>query len=103
MYRPSGIFYATMLLPVFGLSLVGISFSGSQSRRKKLAGFLLLGLMMGALFLLPACGGGGGGGGGGGCSGCTPAGSYDVTVTGTDTVNANLTHDLAQPLTLTVQ
>jgi hypothetical protein len=80
-----------------------MSFSGSQSRRKKLSGLLLLGLMMGALFLLPACGGGGGGGGGGGCSGCTPAGSYDVTVTGTDTVNANLTHDLAQPLTLTVQ
>jgi hypothetical protein len=101
-HSSSGMYYA-MFLPVVGLSLVGISFSGADSRRKKVTGFLLVGLMMGALFLLPACGGGGGGGGGGGCAGCTPPGSYEVTVTGTDSGNANLTHDIAVPLTLTVQ
>jgi hypothetical protein len=100
--RPSGIFYA-MWLPVVGLSLVGMSFSGAGSRRKKLAGFFLLGLMMAALFFLPGCGGSSSPPPPPpGCSGCTPAGNYTVTVTGTDSVHANLTHDLAPPLTLTV-
>ncbi len=96
----SSIFYA-MWLPVVGLSLVGMRFSTTGSRRKKLLGFLLLGLIMAALFFLPACGGGGGGPPPpGGCTSCTPAGSYTVTVTGTDSVNPNLTHAVA--LTLTV-
>ena len=67
MYRPSRIFYL-MWLPIVGLSLVGMRWTGTQSRRKKLLGFLLLGLIMATLFFLPACGGssnnGGGGGGG---------------------------------------
>ena len=101
MQRPSSIFYA-MWLPVVGLSLIGMRFSTADSRRRKLLGFLLLSLVMGMLFFLPACGGGSsGGGGGGGCNGCTPAGSYTVTVTGTDSVNANLTHS-GPALTLTV-
>jgi len=91
-----------MWLPVVGLSLVGMRFSRGESGGKKLLGFLLLGLVMAMLFFLPACGGSNnGGGGGGGCSGCTPAGSYTVTVTGTDSVNANLTHS-APDLSLTV-
>jgi hypothetical protein len=47
-------------------------------------GFFLLGIVMTMLFFLPACGGSSNnGGGGGGCSGCTPAGNYTVTITGT--------------------
>ncbi len=100
LYRPSNMLYA-MWLPVVGLSLIGMRFSTADSRRRKLLGFLLLGLVMGMLFFLPACGGGnGGGGGGGGCTGCTPAGGYTITVTGTDSVDANLAHAVA--LTLNV-
>jgi len=96
----SGIYYA-MWVPVVGLSLVGMRFPTQGTRKKKLMGFLLLGLIMSALFFLPACGGSSNnGGGGGGCTGCTPAGNYTVTVTGTDSVNANLTHSV--DLTLTV-
>jgi hypothetical protein len=99
--RPSGILYA-MWLPMVGLSLIGMRFTGTGAGSKRLFGFLLIGLIMATLFFLPACGGGGGnGGGGGGCTGCTPAGTYTVTVTGTDSVNPNLTHQ-ATPLSLTV-
>ncbi len=97
-----GVFYA-MWLPVVGLSLVGMRFSTADSRRKKLLGFLLLGLIMAALFFLPACGGSSNnGGGGGGCTGCTPKGSYTVTVTGTDSVNSALTHSVSPALSLSV-
>jgi hypothetical protein len=96
-----------MWLPVVGLSLMGTGvgrrFTPAGSRRKKLLGSLLLGVMMTALFLLPACSSSSnGGGGGGGCSGCTPAGTYTVTVTGTDSVNANLTHAVSPALNLLV-
>ena len=105
-FRPSSILYA-MWLPVVGLSLIGMQFSSTGTRKKRVFGFLLLGLIMGTLFFLPACGGGGnngggGGGGGGGCTGCTPAGTYTVTVTGTDSVNPNLTHQATPDLSLTV-
>jgi hypothetical protein len=97
--HPSNIFYA-VLLPVFGLSLMGISFSYAGSPRKKLLGFLLLGVVLSALFFLPACGSSSSsGGGGGGCTGCTPKGTYTVTVTGTD---GTLTHSVSPALTLTV-
>jgi hypothetical protein len=92
--HPSNIFYA-MLLPVFGLSLMGIRFSYAGSRRKKLLGFLLLGVVITALFFLPACGGSSGGG----CTGCTPKGTYTITVTGTD---GSLTNSVSPALTLTV-
>jgi len=73
-----------MWLPIIGLALVGVRFSTGDSRRKKFLGLLSIGVVMMLLFFLPACGGdGGGGGGGGGCSGCTPAGNYTVTITGT--------------------
>jgi hypothetical protein len=101
MFVPRNIFYA-MGLPILGLSLVGMSFGSSRSRRKKLLGFLMIATVMGALFLMPACGGssGGGGGGGGGCTGCTSAGSYTVTITGTGT-DASATTQSTQ-VTLTV-
>jgi ABC-type Co2+ transport system permease subunit len=100
MYRSSGMIYA-LWLPIVGLSLVGMRLSPSGSRRKRLLGLLLLGLVMAMLFFLPACGGSsssGGGGGGGGCTGCTPAGSYTVTITGTDANNLSY----ATAVTLTV-
>ncbi len=87
MARKSSFAYA-MWLPIVGLSLVGMRWSTKDTRKKKLLGFLLLGIVMATLFFLPACGGSSSsGGGGGGCSGCTPAGSYTVTITGTDSNN----------------
>jgi hypothetical protein len=89
-----------MWLPVVGLSLIGMRLSPSSSRGNRLLGFLLLGLVMAMLFFLPACGGssGGGGGGGGGCTGCTPSGSYTVTITGTDA--SSLSHSTTVTLTV---
>jgi len=100
-HSAGSIFYA-LWLPVVGLSLLGIRGSTAGSRRKKLLGFLLLGIMMTALFLLPACSSSSKSGGGG-CSGCTPAGTYTVTVTGTDSSNANLTHSVSPALTVIEQ
>ena len=77
--RPSGIVYA-MLLPIGVISLLGAGLGVAGSRRKKLLGFFVLGLLVSALLLLPACGGSSGGGGG---SGGTPTGPYIITVTGT--------------------
>jgi hypothetical protein len=95
--QPSNIFYA-MLLPVFGVSFMGIRFSYAGSARKKLLGFLLLSMVIAALFFLPACGSSSSSSGGG-CTGCTPKGTYTVTVTGTD---GTLTHSVSPALTLTV-
>jgi hypothetical protein len=76
--RPSGMFYAT-LLPLAGITLFGAGFGSARSRRKKLFGFLMLGLLLAGLLLLPACGSSSSSGGGGG----TPTGTYTITVTGT--------------------
>jgi len=80
--RSTGLFYA-LLLPIGGMTLLGAGFS---SRRKKLLGILLIGMLIAGFIFMTACSsgsssGGGGGGGGGG----TPAGTYTVTVTGTST------------------
>ena len=56
MIRPRKFFYA-LWLPVVGLSLLGFGFKTSRSHRKKLLGFLLLGIVMTGLILLPSCGG----------------------------------------------
>ncbi len=77
-----GLFYA-MLLPIGGALLLGIG--SADWRRKKLFGFLLLGLLLSSLLLMPACGGSSGGGGGGGGSAGTTAGTYTITVLGTST------------------
>jgi len=76
--RSSGMFYA-MFLPVGGMALLGLGSRGP--RRKKLFGFLLLGLVLSTLILMPACGGGSNNSGGG--SAGTTAGNYTITVTGT--------------------
>jgi hypothetical protein len=68
------IFYA-IFLPIGGVALLG---AGSASRRKRLFGFLLLGIILMGLLMLPACGGSSGGGGGTN----TPPGSYSITVSG---------------------
>ena len=80
--RPSGIIYAT-LLPL-GITLLGAGFVPAGSRRRKLFGLLLLGLMLTGLFLLPACSSSGNNNGGGGG---TPTGTYTITVTGTNGSN----------------
>jgi hypothetical protein len=83
MSRSAGFIYA-MWLPVVGFALIGMRFSTAGTRKRKVLGFFLLGIVMTMLFFLPACGGSSNnGGGGGGCSGCTPAGNYTVTITGT--------------------
>lgn len=74
----SGMLYA-MILPVFGLALVGFGFGPSGSRRRRRFGHLLIGMVLAALLILPACSGGNGGGGGGGG---TPPNTYTITVTG---------------------
>lgn len=80
--RSSDLFYA-MFLPIGGMTLLG--FGSTGSRRKKLFGVLLLGLLLSGFILMPACGGGNGGGGGGGGNAGTPAGTYTITVSGTAT------------------
>jgi hypothetical protein len=81
-HSSSGVFFA-MVLPVFGLSLVGAGARFSTQRRKKLFGLVILAVVLMCLLLMPACGGSSGGGGGGGGGGGTPTGSYTITVTGT--------------------
>lgn len=89
--RGTRIFLA-LLLPVFGIMLGS---AGAGSRRKGLAGWLVLGCILTALITLPACGGSSSGGGGGGSN--TSPGTYNITVTGTA---GSSTH--SAPLVLTV-
>jgi hypothetical protein len=90
-----GMFYA-MLLPMGGIALL---FGSAGTQRKKLFGFLLVGLVLASLLLMPACGGSSNSTTGGGSPGTT-AGTYTVTVTGTAT-GATQT-GTAPALTLTV-
>jgi hypothetical protein len=94
----SKIFYA-MWLPIVGLSLAGMCFTTTGSRRKKLLGFIILGAVMAMLFFLPACGGSSSTTPTG-CTGCTPAGSYTVTITGTGTDTNHIVHSTQVTLTV---
>ena len=91
----SGMLYA-MILPVFGLSLVGAGFGPSGSRRRKLFGFILLGMVLAGLLILPACSSNSNSGGGGGG---TPPNTYTITVTGS---GGGATATGSPALTLTV-
>jgi hypothetical protein len=77
--RPAGVFYA-MLLPIGGMTLLGAGLGSSGSRRKKLFGFMMLGMLLAGLLLMTACGGSGSTTTG---NAGTPAGTYSITVTGT--------------------
>jgi hypothetical protein len=92
-----GVLFAT-IVPVFGLTLLGAGLKSSDSRRKKLFGLFLLGVLTMALMLMPGCSSSSttvGGGGGG-----TPAGPYTITVTGTANGGAPVTG--TPPITLTI-
>jgi len=97
-FVPRSFFYA-LWMPIAGLSVMGMSLTSTRSRRRKLLGLLMLGMIMTALLLMPACGGSSGGGGGGGGGG-TPAGSYTVTITGTGTDAAAITQTTQVTLTV---
>jgi len=97
LYGQSNVFYA-LWLPVLGLSLIGMGLSTANSRRKKSLGFLLLVAVMAMLFFLPGCSNSSKPK----CTGCTPAGTYTISLTGTDSVNATLTRSVSPALTLTV-
>jgi hypothetical protein len=78
--RPSsGIFYA-MLMPVVGMALLGAGIGSAGSRRRKWFGFLMLGLLLFGLLLMPACSSSSGTKSG---NAGTPAGPYSITATGT--------------------
>jgi hypothetical protein len=76
----SGMLYA-MLLPVFGITLLGAGAGPAGSRRRKLFGLLMLGVVLTGLLVMPACSGSNSNTGGGNTG--TPAGAYTITVTGT--------------------
>ena len=68
-----------LLLPV-GITLLGAGMGSAGSRRRKLLGFLMLGIVLTGLLVMPACGGGNSNTGGGNTG--TPAGTYTITVSG---------------------
>ena len=82
--RPRAIFYAAWL-PIGGLSLLGAGFGSSRSRRKKLFGFVMIGVAMASLFIMPACSSSSSRTTiTGGCTTCTVPGSYTIKITGSD-------------------
>lgn len=82
--RSSGLVYA-MLLPIGGMMLLGAGLGSARSRRRKWFGFLMLGMLLSGLLLMPACSSSSGGGGGNDTG--TPTGTYTITVTGTSGSN----------------
>lgn len=91
--RSHHLFYG-LLLPIFGVALMG---AGFVSRKKSLVG-MVLALMISGLLLLAACGGNSGGGNSGGTGGGTPAGTYTISISGSAGSMLNTTK-----VTLTVQ
>jgi len=83
--RSSGLVYA-MLLPIGAMMLLGAGLGSARTRRRKWFGFLMLGMLLSGLLLMPACSSNSSGGGGGNDTG-TPTGTYTITVTGTSGSN----------------
>jgi hypothetical protein len=77
--RSPGVFYA-MVWPIGGITLVGLGLGSAGSRRRKMFGVLIVGVIVSALLLMPACSSSSSSGGG---SNSTPTGTYAITVTGT--------------------
>ncbi|MGA8270647.1 MAG: SBBP repeat-containing protein [Candidatus Sulfotelmatobacter sp.] len=88
--RPRKFFYA-MWLPIAGLALVGMGFTTTRSRRKKLFGFLILGMMMTVLFLMPACGGSSSSSKGGGTCAAAPSVPAGLAASSTTATGTTLT------------
>jgi hypothetical protein len=68
-----------MVLPIGGITLVGLGLGSAGSRRRKMFGWLIVGVILSTLLLIPACSSSSSGGGSNG----TPTGTYAITVTGT--------------------
>jgi hypothetical protein len=75
--------YYALLLPLPALALIGAGFGSRNSRRKQLLGLLLLSIALAGFIVMPACGSNSHNSGGGG-NGGTPAGTYTITITGSD-------------------
>jgi hypothetical protein len=95
--RSSRLIYA-LWLPIPGLALFGLGASSRTSRRRRLLGLLLLGLVLTGIMAMPACvstthlGNVG-----------TPPGQYTITITGTDSVTNNPQLGTGGSVTVTVQ
>jgi len=79
-------FYA-LWLPIPGLVLTGLRFGYRRMYRQRILGFFLVVAMLGSLIAFSACSSGGNSGSGGGTSNGnsgTPAGTYTITITGSD-------------------
>ena len=90
-----------LFLPLPALVLLGTGFGARGSRRKKLLGLFFLWLVLAGLLIMPACGGGGNSGGGGNTNPGTPAGTYTITISGTD-ANRATQNDTAPAVTVVV-
>jgi hypothetical protein len=97
--RPGSTFPLYALILPLGLIVMSSGFSKRISRRKKIAGYVFITLMLALTMFQTACGGGGltGSGSAGGNPG-TPAGNYTVTVNSSE---GTISHSVQ--VTLTVQ
>jgi hypothetical protein len=95
-HRSAPLYAVWLLLPAMLLSTAGLT----APKRRKLISYFLLALAISGMLFLAACGGGSStsGGGGGGGTGGTPAGTYTITVQGSQ---GGVTS--TQPVTLIVQ
>lgn len=88
--RPRKFSSPAMWLPITGLALLGMGFTTTRSRRKKVFGFLILGMVMTALFLMPACGGSSNHSSGGGTCAAAPSVPTGLAASSTTTTGTTL-------------